>query len=185
MIWRWRWWRWWIVVSLFWARLNKDIEIPEEKDAVALFKSERHIALSICQTLHDRVVSCSALVFAKNLRMLEYLNAIDRYGDGAWVHIPWPKVSCPHYKLRFVRSFTNGGDGYLEIYSNLTSRAAHSVVAVGPIKVASNLLVILEDPLVKVVWAFSSPSACSTINSIPTNAVGSVCICSFGHLKIF
>ena len=127
-------------------------------------------------------MSCSAQVFTINLR-LHFHYAVNHYRDATWIHTRWSEVSRPHNELSVGVFFTNCGDWYLEIDSNSTVRGTQSVVAIGPIKLTSGLFVILEDPLVEVVWALINPTVLSTINRIPPNTVRHLFwICSFGLL---
>ena len=67
-------------VNLLGVVLDENVKIPKEKDAVTSFKNDRHsVECTTNQILHDDVVSCSAFVFTKYLRIFDYLLTVDHY----------------------------------------------------------------------------------------------------------
>ena len=70
------------------------------------------------------------MVFAKNLRVLEHLLAVDLDRDRARVHLPGGEVSSPHDELGVGGELANHADGDLEVdFDRTVSRVAQSVVA--------------------------------------------------------
>lgn len=162
-------------VELQSARLEEEIEVPEEEHAAPLveFDLQFKVATFLVQAIEHNFVLRAAFVLTRHLGLVHCREKIcTSNGDrnGAVGHLPGREVVSVEDEFAVRRVDLDHADGYLHLdFHAALARDAKSLVSVGPV-VSPSQSVLLEDVIVLVVRVLGFPSFGRAIHHVLTDA---------------